>query len=102
MERADWHIYQVLTKRSSLLQKFTNERYSGHRPVPVELAQGENFAVQRRHKAAYSQTSRLLPSTSAKTEQRLPGIGAIQQRQRTIELAAQQNHPSLPAPPHQP
>jgi len=27
MEQADWHIYQVLTKRSSLLQKFTNERY---------------------------------------------------------------------------
>ena len=24
MERADWHIYQVLTKRSSLLQKFIN------------------------------------------------------------------------------
>jgi protein gp37 len=27
MERADWHIYQVLTKRSSLLQKFINDRY---------------------------------------------------------------------------
>src|SRR5260370_24141947 len=27
MEKADWHIYQVLTKRSSLLQKFINERY---------------------------------------------------------------------------
>jgi protein gp37 len=27
MERADWHVYQVLTKRSSLLQKFLNERY---------------------------------------------------------------------------
>ncbi len=27
MERADWHIYQVLTKRSSLLQKYVNERY---------------------------------------------------------------------------
>ena len=28
MEKADWHIYQVLTKRSSLMQKFINERYS--------------------------------------------------------------------------
>jgi protein gp37 len=28
-ERADWHIYQVLTKRSSLLQKFINSRYGG-------------------------------------------------------------------------
>lgn len=27
MERADWHIYQILTKRSSLLQKFLNARY---------------------------------------------------------------------------
>jgi protein gp37 len=27
MEKADWHIYQVLTKRSSLLQKFINSRY---------------------------------------------------------------------------
>lgn len=27
MEKADWHIYQVLTKRSSLLQKFVNDRY---------------------------------------------------------------------------
>lgn len=27
MERADWHIYQVLTKRSSLLQRFINTRY---------------------------------------------------------------------------
>jgi protein gp37 len=27
MEKADWHIYQVLTKRSSLLLKFVNDRY---------------------------------------------------------------------------
>jgi protein gp37 len=27
MEKAHWHIYQVLTKRSSLLQKFINDRY---------------------------------------------------------------------------
>ena len=27
MERADWHTYQVLTKRSSLLRKFVNARY---------------------------------------------------------------------------
>jgi hypothetical protein len=27
IEKADWHIYQVLTKRSSLLRKFINERY---------------------------------------------------------------------------
>jgi protein gp37 len=27
MEKADWHAYQVLTKRSSLLRKFLNDRY---------------------------------------------------------------------------
>lgn len=31
MEKADWHIYQILTKRSSLLQKFINERYQVRR-----------------------------------------------------------------------
>lgn len=34
MERANWHIYQVLTKRSSLMQKFINDRYRG-RKAPV-------------------------------------------------------------------
>jgi protein gp37 len=28
MEKANWHIYQVLTKRSTLLKKFLNERYT--------------------------------------------------------------------------
>jgi protein gp37 len=27
MERANWHTYQILTKRSSLMQKFINHRY---------------------------------------------------------------------------
>lgn len=36
MEAADWHIYQVLTKRSSLLQKFINERYQ-KRPAPAHM-----------------------------------------------------------------
>lgn len=28
MERADWHVFQVLTKRSSLMRNFVNERYA--------------------------------------------------------------------------
>lgn len=32
MEKADWHTYQILTKRSSLLQKFLNDRYKGRNP----------------------------------------------------------------------
>lgn len=31
MEKADWHTYQVLTKRSSLLRSFVNERYRARR-----------------------------------------------------------------------
>src|SRR5258708_1870760 len=29
MEQADWHIFQVLTKRSSRLQRYVGERYRG-------------------------------------------------------------------------
>jgi protein gp37 len=36
MEKANWHIYQVLTKRSSLLQKFINDRYRT-RPAPAHM-----------------------------------------------------------------
>lgn len=32
MEQANWHTYQVLTKRSSLLQKFLNDRYKERKP----------------------------------------------------------------------
>lgn len=31
MERADWHIFQVLTKRSSLMRNYLNARYSARR-----------------------------------------------------------------------
>lgn len=34
MEKADWHIYQVLSKRSSLLRKFINERYPTGKAPP--------------------------------------------------------------------
>lgn len=36
MERADWHTYQVLTKRSSLMRKFVNARY-GASPAPANI-----------------------------------------------------------------
>lgn len=36
MEKANWHIYQVLTKRSSLLQKFINDRYRA-KPAPRHI-----------------------------------------------------------------
>ena len=38
MERADWHIYQVLTKRSSLMRRFVRERYpEGEAPSHIWL-----------------------------------------------------------------
>lgn len=36
MEQANWHTYQVLTKRSSLLRKFVNDRYP-RRAVPRHI-----------------------------------------------------------------
>jgi protein gp37 len=36
MEKADWHVYQVLTKRSSLMQKYVRTRYNGC-PVPKHI-----------------------------------------------------------------
>ncbi len=36
MEKAHWHTYQVLTKRSSLLQKFVNARYND-RTAPAHI-----------------------------------------------------------------
>jgi protein gp37 len=46
MERANWHIYQVLTKRSSLLQKFINERYKT-RPAPAHIWLGVSVENQQ-------------------------------------------------------
>ena len=38
MERADWHVFQVLTKRSSLMRRFVRERYpNGDAPSHIWL-----------------------------------------------------------------
>lgn len=34
MERADWHVFQVLTKRSSILKRYVNKRYGGASAPP--------------------------------------------------------------------
>ncbi len=36
MEQADWHVFQVLTKRSSLMRRYINERYTT-RPAPSHV-----------------------------------------------------------------
>lgn len=42
MERADWHIFQVLTKRSSLLKRFINKRYR-NMPTPDHIWLGTSI-----------------------------------------------------------
>lgn len=49
MERADWHVFQVLTKRSSLLKKFINKRYVD-KPVPKHIWLGTS--VEDKSKAS--------------------------------------------------
>ena len=36
MEQANWHVFQVLSKRSSLLRRYINERYAT-RPAPAHI-----------------------------------------------------------------
>jgi protein gp37 len=53
MERADWHTYQVLTKRSSLLARYLDRRYAGtsapqHIWLGVSIEDGRN-AVRLEH-----------------------------------------------------
>lgn len=50
MEKADWHVYQVLTKRSSLMRDYIRKRYAGAR-VPSHIWLGvsvENSAHRSR------------------------------------------------------
>ena len=54
MEKANWHIYQVLTKRSSLMQKFINERYAD-RPCPSHMW----FGISVENNSAKSRISHL-------------------------------------------
>ena len=49
MEKADWHVYQVLTKRSSLMQKYVEKRYYGGK-VPTHIWLGVSVE-DRAHKS---------------------------------------------------
>tara|TARA_R110000787_G_scaffold16622_15_gene50466 strand:+ start:5471 stop:6229 length:759 start_codon:yes stop_codon:yes gene_type:complete len=48
MESADWHVYQVLTKRSSLMRDYINKRY-GNESVPSHIWLGVSVE-DRAHK----------------------------------------------------
>lgn len=64
MERANWHTFQVLTKRSSLMQRFVNDRYRTQ-PAPPHIWLGvsvENEKAETRiaHLRATNATVRFL------------------------------------------
>ena len=64
MERADWHVYQVLTKRSSLMQKFVNDRYRDRKAPRAYLVWrvGRKRAGYIAHRASTeSERGRTLP-----------------------------------------
>lgn len=46
MEKAHWHTYQILTKRSSLLQKFINDRYR-EKPAPRHIWLGVSIEDEK-------------------------------------------------------
>ena len=46
MERADWHVYQVLTKRSSLMLRYLNKRYET-RSIPSHIWLGVSVEDQQ-------------------------------------------------------
>jgi protein gp37 len=54
MERADWHTFQMLTKRSSLMRDFVNRRYVD-RPVPAHIWLGASVE----HRQAISRVRHL-------------------------------------------
>ena len=60
MENADWHVFQILTKRSSLLQKFVNDRYRG-RNAPAHIW----FGVSVETKQATSRIAHLQQANAA-------------------------------------
>ncbi len=46
MEQADWHTFQVLTKRSSLMRRFVNARYANRQP-PAHIWLGVSIEDER-------------------------------------------------------
>lgn len=64
MEKATWHTFQLLTKRSSLMRAFVNRRFRD-RPVPPHIWLGVSVETQRttsriRHLQATNATTRFL------------------------------------------
>ncbi|MEQ8440388.1 MAG: phage Gp37/Gp68 family protein [Alphaproteobacteria bacterium] len=48
MEKADWHVFQVLTKRSSLMRNYVNQRYGPEHEAPAHIWLGTSIEDGRR------------------------------------------------------
>ena len=72
MEKADWHIFQVLTKRSSLMQRFINERYKT-RSAPAHMW----FGVSVENARATSRISHLQKARASVRFLSIEGSGPV-------------------------
>src|SRR6187399_3007093 len=70
-------------------------------PIAIQLTERQDLAVERGHQRGVFPDLAIRPDLG-KAEPRLSGIAAIDDCQRTFQLAAQQNDPPLPAPTFQP
>jgi protein gp37 len=78
MEKANWHTYQVLTKRSSLMQKFINARYK-NKPAPAHIW----FGVSVENEQA---TSRITHLQNANVTTRFLSVEPLIAPIRTLSL----------------
>jgi protein gp37 len=78
MEAADWHVFQVLTKRSSRLQKYVNARYAT-RPVPRHIWLGVSIEGAQ-------QVSRLVHLKAANAQTRFLSLEPLISRLPSLDL----------------
>ena len=76
MEKADWHVYQVLTKRSSLMRKYVTKRY-GDAGVPSHIWLGVSVE-DRAHASRINHLKQIAsPARFVSFEPLLGAIGAV-------------------------
>jgi hypothetical protein len=70
-------------------------------PIAIQLTERQDLAVERGHQRGVFPDLPIRPDLG-KAEPRLSGVAVIDDRQRTFQLAPQQNDPPLPAQTFQP
>src|SRR5437868_14685921 len=77
------------------------ERILAVGPIAIQLTERQDLAAERGHQRGVPPALPIRPDRG-KAEPRLTGVAVIDDRQRTFQLAPQQNDPPLPAPTFQP